>query len=105
MAPVSGSVGSVVNAGNRSLRGCGATRPEAADFGYTLPVHAKGLAKIRGFGEVLDRQIVGASELPDYADPPFQAGFCVMGSGSRPRGNGVVRAADSARSVSVHQDC
>src|SRR4051812_15546331 len=38
------------------LRGCSATRPEAADLGRTLPVHAKGLAKIRGFGEALDRQ-------------------------------------------------
>ena len=39
------------------LRGCSATRPEAADFGRTLPVHAKGLAKIGEVGEAVDRQI------------------------------------------------
>src|SRR3954451_11051157 len=43
-------------------------------------------------------------EFPRFAgnaDPPFQAGFCVMGSGSRPRANGAVRAADSARMASL----
>jgi hypothetical protein len=35
---------------------------------------------------------------------PSEAGFAISGSVSRPRANGAVRAADSARSVSVHQD-
>src|SRR3954470_12664776 len=34
--------------------GCSSTRPEAAEFGRTLPVHAKGLAKIGEVGEALD---------------------------------------------------
>src|ERR1051325_8626976 len=89
--------------------GLHATRPEAADFGHTLPVHAKGLAKIRGFGEALGRQTCLASSKPDYADPPFEAGFAISGSGlaasrkwSRAR-SGFRAQPESARLSPAHQ--
>src|SRR4051794_21757140 len=74
------SVGMVVNAGNRSLRGCSATRPEAAGVGRTSPVHAKGLAKISGFGKSLDCQIGEIPGFGRYADPPSRRGFLFAGS-------------------------
>jgi hypothetical protein len=56
---------------------------------------------------VSGKLVVGKQELPgqpDYADPPSEAGFAILGFGvaaSRSEGR---RAADSARSDSVHQD-
>src|SRR3954454_22965938 len=53
----------------RSLRGCSATRPEAADFGHTLPVHAKGgLRKRRGLGK-----IIAAKQMISRPRPEMQA--------------------------------
>src|SRR3954452_6417671 len=70
-------VGSENRAERRKLRAkeppdCSATRPEAADFGRTSPVHAKGLAKIRGFREARCRQTDELPGQPDYADPPLR---------------------------------
>src|SRR3954464_10534382 len=79
MAPVLLSIGRDRNAGKSGLRGCSATRPEAADFGRTLPVHAKGACEIRrgrGISELRHpRDFPGPT---GYADPPFEAGFAFL---------------------------
>src|SRR3954468_16053778 len=41
----------------KDLRGCSATRPEAARRGHNPPVASKGLAKFGEVGKSLDRQI------------------------------------------------
>ena len=58
--------------------GCSATRPEAADFGRTSPVHAKRACKNGEVGE-LDIADNETSGLGRYADPPFEAGFAFSG--------------------------
>src|SRR3954470_4970903 len=65
----------------------------------------KGLAKIGEVGKSLDRQI---RDLPASAGMQTRprGGFCYLRVlVSRPRANGAVRAADSGRTASVHQDC
>src|SRR5215213_2720537 len=96
-----GSTGRVWNAGNKSLRGCSATRPEAADLGAPCRCTPKGLAKISEVGEALDRQILCFPGLGRHADPPFPGGFLLVGSGYEPRANGAVRAGNSTHFARV----
>src|SRR3954471_1931925 len=69
------------------LRGCSATRPEAADFGRTLLVHAKGACKARrgrGSSQSPDREFPGSP----VCRPAFRGGFLLYGVRvSRPRAN------------------
>src|SRR3954447_12332665 len=61
--------------------GCSATRPEAASPGRTSPVARIGAcenSRFRGSSRLPHRE---TSSKPDYADPPSEAGFCVMGAG------------------------
>src|SRR3954463_8640611 len=62
--------------------GCSSTRPEAARHGRNSPVARQGLRKFAVSGKLSIAKSY-ASGKPDYADPPFQAGFCVMGLWSR----------------------
>ena len=65
----------------RSLRGCSATHPEAADFGRTLPVHAKRACENRrSAGRWMSPNNLTFPVRRD-ADPPFPGGFLLMGSG------------------------
>src|SRR5690242_18617917 len=69
------------NCRQRSLRGCSATRPEAAHFGRTLPVARSGLAKIGEFGKSRGCHTVRGFRFPyltGYADPPLSAGFAIL---------------------------
>src|SRR3954454_3141351 len=103
MAPVTVSTGSVVNAGIKPPLGCGTARREAACAGRTLPV-ARILrlkAPVISGKLVLPRRVsrfAGA-----YADPPLRRVLLFRVLVSRPRANGAVRAADSARGVSLAQ--
>src|SRR4051794_904600 len=63
----------------RSLRGCSATRPEAADFGALCRCTPKGLAKIGGFGKSLDCHTERSPASSRYGRPALRGGFCFMG--------------------------
>ena len=90
--------------GKHGASGVRSTRPEAADFGHTLPVHAKGLAKI---GEVEEARSCKPSEFPatsaGYADPPSEAGFAFQGFGIAASRKSGPHADHSARPASLHQ--
>ena len=65
----------------KGLRGCSATRLEAADFGHTLPVHAKGAcedSRFRGSSVSPNRSSFRATGL---CRPAFWAGFAFQGFG------------------------
>src|SRR3954452_20393348 len=67
--------------GKHGASGVRSTRPKAADFGRTSPVHAKGAcedSRFRGSSELQHTELPGNRTI---ADPPFEAGFAISGSG------------------------
>src|SRR4051812_27131505 len=105
MAPVTGSTGTVMNAGIKPPLGCGTARREAACAGRTLPAARNALAKIGDFGEARCRQTSRLSPAcRDMRARRFRRVCYVWVSVSRPRANGAVRAADSPRDDSVHPE-
>src|SRR5690349_10373643 len=70
----------------KGLRGCGATRPEAARPGSTSPVARIGTCGIRrggGSSWSPNDDLPRRAFLAGYADPPFEAGFALLGFGCR----------------------
>src|SRR5215213_10151896 len=62
--------------------GCSAPARKRLILGALYRCTPKGLAKLSGFGEALDRQIESYSRPPaGMADPPFEAGFALWGAG------------------------
>src|SRR5215213_3185158 len=72
----------------KGLRGCSATRPEAADFGHTLPVHAKRACENRRGREISVLLLTRFSRPRPVCRPAFPGGFLLYEFWvSRPREN------------------
>src|SRR4051812_29592686 len=91
----------------KGLRGCSATRPEAASSGHSLPAARNSRLKAPAISGKLSiaTSRVSPALSPDYALPAFRFGWRVFAYGlsvSQPRENRDARTGDSAHGVIVH---
>src|SRR4051812_43227487 len=80
--------------------GCGATRPEAADFGRTSPVAQISRLKASAISGKLSLPGMSFPASPGVQGPPLRRAFAIAGSGGRPRVNDIAHAPDCAHIAS-----